>query len=219
MQSFRIVKNKPRKSSKPAKTKSDARTELADAIESIPANEAMVSCTKCVESDAVCYYDREQSMSCAECIRHQRKCDGTFALEEFRKVGEQTKLTEAEARTKQRKLHELRRKLMDARRALLAVESEFMCAEAEVVEVQDSLAALKEISSRMLRREMQVLGVMSSLDSEQEVALADPGFVWEGASSLASPQWDDAWLGLPSGELVAGESGRQGSGGGTQPGA
>ena len=128
-------------------------------------------------------------------------------------------MTEAEARTKQRKLHELRRKLMDARRALLAVESEFMCAEAEVVEVQDSLAALKEISSRMLRREMQVLGVMSSLDSEQEVALADPGFVWEGASSLASPQWDDAWLGLPSGELVAGESGRQGSGGGTQPGA
>jgi hypothetical protein len=28
----------------------------------------------------------------------------------------------------------------------------------------------------MISREMQVLGVIESLDSEQEVALADPGF-------------------------------------------
>ena len=70
MQSFRVVKNKPRKSSKPTKSKIEGRNELADAIESLEDNKAIVSCTKCVEENIVCYYDREQSISYTEYIRH-----------------------------------------------------------------------------------------------------------------------------------------------------
>jgi hypothetical protein len=211
MQSFRIDKNKIRKSSKPAKTKSESRIELADAIESFPDNKAMVSCTKCVENNAVCYYDRAQSMSCAECIRHQRTCDGTFALEEFRRVGEEKKRLQGQARDE-------RRRIMRLRKVLAAAQAELADAEMKEVDLQDSIAAVEETSSRMLRREMQVLGVMGSLDNATEVALAEPEFVWEGAQVSESVDWDDVWLGLPSGALV-GESGHQGSGGGTQLGA
>jgi hypothetical protein len=202
MQSFRVVKNKPRKSSKPLKNKSDQRTELSDAIESDEGNKAMVACTKCVENNAVCYYDREQSMSCAECIRHQRTCDGTFALEEFRKVGEEKKRLQAQYREERRKVVALRKALVEA--------------ESREVDLQDSIAEVEEISSRMLRREMQVLGVMGSLDSEKEVALAEPEFVWEGAPVAVAGGWDDAWLGSPSGDLVTmGEAARPGSVGGS----
>ena len=53
------MKNRPRKSSKPTKSKSESRNELADAIESLEDNKVIVSCTKCVEENVVCYYDRE----------------------------------------------------------------------------------------------------------------------------------------------------------------
>jgi hypothetical protein len=210
MQNFKIDKNKPRKSSKPAKTKSESRTELADAIESDKDNKAMVSCTGCVENKAVCYYDREQSKSCAECIRHQRTCDGTFALEEYRKVGERKKRLQGQARDE-------RRRILRLRKVLAAAQKELADAELSEVTLQDSIAAAEETSSRMIRREMQVLGVMDSLDSEKEVALTEPGFVWEGAPVTASVDWDDVWLGLPSGELLTDASVHPGSGGGTQP--
>ena len=220
MQSFRVAKNKPRKSSKPAKSKSEGRNELADAIESLEDNKAMVSCTKCVEENVVCYYDREQSMSCAECIRHQRKCDGTFALEEVRKVGVQKKEMQTKAREERRRVARLRKVMLEAQRQYAKAQAELAEAESADIDLQDELAELEETSNRMLRREMQVLGVMGSLDSEREVVLAEPEFVWEGAPASASVDWDDVWLGLPSGDLVAvGESGRPGSGGGTQTGA
>jgi len=174
-----VTKVKPRKSTKPPKNKSESLKELADAIASDVENIAMVSCTECVKDDVLCYYDRAQSIKCAECVRHQRACDGTFALEEFRKVGEQKKALQAQAREERRKIAQLRRVLAEA--------------EAKEVNLQDSIAQVEEVSSRMLRREMQVLGVMESLDSGQEVALAEPEFVWEGAPKTDSVDWDVVW--------------------------
>jgi hypothetical protein len=174
MQVFRIAKSRPRKPV--AKSKSQGRIDLANAIESVAENIAMVACTKCVENNVLCYYDRAQSMSCAECIRHQRKCDGTFALEEFRKVGEQKKLLQAQAREERRKIMQLRKSLAEA--------------EEREIDLQDSIAQVEEVSSRMLRREMQVLGVMGSLDNEQEVALAEPEFFWDGAPVADPADWE-----------------------------
>jgi hypothetical protein len=51
------------------------------------------------------------------------------------------------------------------------------------IEFNDDLAALEEKSSRMLRREMQALGVFESIavssGGDHEVALADPDFVFD----------------------------------------
>lgn len=62
---------------------------------------------------------------------------------------------------------------------MVEAQARYMAARAEVAEAkskdadpQHDTARIEEISSRMLRREMRVLGVMNSLDSEQEVALA-----------------------------------------------
>jgi hypothetical protein len=176
MSLLRIQKTKSRRSSKPAESWAERIERLAQSI-SISDNIAMVSCTACVKAGVTCYYDRERSVKCAECLRHQRGCDGTFALEEFRKVGEQKKLIEAQAREKRRAIAKLRKALADL--------------EAEDVDLQDDLARLNDVSSRMLRREMTALGVMDSLDTEQEVALGDPGFDWV-AQDLVVEQidWD-----------------------------
>lgn len=193
MQSSGILKTKPRKSSKPVEKWSERINRLAESI-SVSENKAMVSCTECVKNNVVCYYDRERSVKCAECLRHQRGCDGTFALEEFRKIGEQKKLEEAKAREKRRQIASLRRTLADL--------------EAEDVSLQDEIARLDEVSNRMLHREMQALGVFNSLENEQEVALADPGFVCEGAPQIESIDWDSLLQEVPGGTppLIVGES-------------
>ena len=87
MQSFRAEKPKLQKSSKPPKKWTTRRNEIADTLESDEDNIAMVACSKCVKHNVVYYYDRRQSVQCAACLRHQRNCDSTFSLEEFRKVG------------------------------------------------------------------------------------------------------------------------------------
>ena len=175
MQSFRIEKPRPRKSSKPARSWSERRNEIAESI-SVEENIAMVACTPCVTNNIPCYYDREQSVKCAECLRRQRDCDGTFSLEEFRKVGEQRKQLKAKSLEKRREIARLRKTLAEL--------------EEEDVAVHDDLAKLDDISSRMLQREMQALGVMNSVGSEQEVALADPDFVWEGVPVVESVDWE-----------------------------
>jgi hypothetical protein len=175
MQQFRINKPKPSKSSKPAVSWSERRALLAASI-SISENKAMVSCTPCVNNGVVCYYDRHQSVKCAECLCCQRDCDGTFSVEEFRKVGEQKKRLQAESRAKRREIAHLRGVLAEV--------------EAEDVGIQDSLAQLEERSSRMLRREMQALGVMDSLGTEQEVVLGDSAFAWAGLPVTESIDWD-----------------------------
>jgi hypothetical protein len=64
-----IVKPRSRKSSKPIKTWRERCAELADLI-SIEENIAMVAYSECVNNRVVCYYDREQLVSCVKCLRH-----------------------------------------------------------------------------------------------------------------------------------------------------
>jgi hypothetical protein len=176
------------RSSKPVRDWHIRRIEIADLLSSDPDNEAMVSCTECINHDVVCYYDREQSVSCAECLRHQRKCDGTFSVEEFRKVGEQKKQLISKSRLKRREIARLRK-------TLAALEE-------SDADIQDSLAALEDKSSRMLRREMQALGafdnITTSSGTSHEVALAEPEFVFDGQFVTDSVDWEQV-LGLSGG--------------------
>jgi hypothetical protein len=43
----------------------------------------------------------------------------------------------------------------------------------------------------MLKREMLALGVMDSLDTEKEVALAEPLFVWADMPVTDSINWEE----------------------------
>ena len=183
MQSARVRKSKPR-SSKPPRNESARLCLVADSI-TTPDNEAMVSCTECVRGGVTCYYDRAQSIKCAECLRRRKDCDGTFSLEEFRRVGEQKKQMEAKAREKRRQvirlrgaLKESRQAMEEARQAMLKVETTVLAAESEEADLQDGLSELEATSSRMLEREMRALGVLNSLPPEAEVALADPDLAW-----------------------------------------
>ena len=143
----------------------------------------MVACTQCVESGAVCYYDRDQSSKCAECLRKQRSCDGTFALEEFRKVGELKKQIREKARLKQREMQLLRRRLLEAQQALADVEL-------ENVNLEDEVARLEEVSSRMLRREMQALGVLETQPQSEQVVMGDPNWAWSEAPVTDLVDWE-----------------------------
>ena len=113
MQQFRVIKARSTKSTKPSLSWGERRARLADLI-STPENLVMVSCTACADHGVVCYYSREQSVRCAECLRHQRECDGTFSVKEFRKVGEQKKRLAVKSRAKRREITRLRRVLMEA---------------------------------------------------------------------------------------------------------
>jgi hypothetical protein len=148
----------------------------------------MVACSECVNNGVVCYYDREQSVKCAECLRHQRNCDGTFSLEDFRKVGEQKKQLQSKSRLKRREIQRLRKVLLEAQSALNEAEEQDS-------DLQESLAQLEQKSSDMLKREMQALGVFNSVGIEQEVALSDPGFVWSDVphTETVDVDWDAIW--------------------------
>jgi hypothetical protein len=193
MQSSRIRKTTNRKSSKPAKSWKERRDEIADSI-STEENIAMVACSECVSAGVVCYYDREQSVKCAACLRHQRNCDGTFSLAEFRKVGEQKKQLASKTRVKAREIVRLRKTLAAAAKVLAD-------AEAEKADLEDSLALLEEKSAKMLQREMLALGVMDSLDGDQEIALADPDAVWAGMPATDSIDWSVVFAGNPAQDL------------------
>ena len=218
MQNFKVFKKKPR-SSRPPRNETLRLQAVADSI-SVDENKAMVACSECVKHDAVCYYDRSQSVKCAECLRCRRDCDGTFSLEEFRKIGEQKKLLKRRARERRLETSRLRTlqstmqlearraKLAadEARQALLATEAaaeerlaEAMrrtaAAELEEAALAEQIARLKETSSRMLKREMLALGVMDPLDSEQEVALAEPEFAWTGSELPVMESFD--WSVVP----------------------
>ena len=156
------------KSSKPAADRHRRRLLLVEAL-SIPQNVAMVSCTQCVNNKVTCYYNREQSVKCAECLKYHREGDGTFSLEEFRKVGEQRDRLESKALESQRELVRLEEQVA-------LVQQQAAKARAKDLALKEQIADLKDRSSRMLRREMEALGVMESLDSEQVVALGEPVF-------------------------------------------
>jgi len=134
------------------------RLNLALAIE-LSGTRAMVSCSQCALHGVDCFFDSERSTRCAECLRRQRNCDGSFSLEEFRKIGEQKKQVEAELLKKERLIAEARRRLVEL--------------EEEGVKTKEWLAHLKEQSDRMLSREMRALGVLSSQPDDQEIALGN----------------------------------------------
>ncbi|KAL9117784.1 MAG: hypothetical protein Q9187_005674 [Circinaria calcarea] len=173
------------------------RADLACAISESKA-EAMVACSQCARHGLTCYYDRSEPIKCAECLRSQRDCDGTFSLEEFRKVGEQKRLLKKQAQERHRETSRLRSLQATARKemqeaALRTAEAEERTAAAELEEaaLAERIARLKEISRRMLQREMLALGVMNPLDNEQEVVLAEPDLVWTGELPvMESIDWD-----------------------------
>ncbi len=134
------------------------RLALAEAITSL-GHEAMVSCTECARHGAACFFDQERSTRCAECIRHQRTCDGSFSLEEFRKIGEQKKQVEADLLKKERMIAEARRRLVEL--------------EEDGVRTKEWLQHLNEVSGRMLSREMRALGVLSPQPDDQKIALGN----------------------------------------------
>ena len=106
-------------------------------------------------------------------------------------MGEQKRALRSKARDKQRRVARLRRTLIEARKAILEAESELASAEESDLQLQDSLAKLEEKSNNILKREMQALGVLNSVDSEQEIALAEPNFAWSNASMFESVDWED----------------------------
>lgn len=138
-----------------------SRDRLADAL-SVPSNKTMVKCSHCVEHKVDCYYDSKRSNSCAECIRKQRSCDGTFSLSEFKRVGNLKRGIQKKSRDKRREIALLRERLAQA--------------EKEDVGLQDSLSYWEDVSDRMLKKEMVALGVIGNLAEEQEVAPGVPDF-------------------------------------------
>jgi hypothetical protein len=202
MPQHRVAKVRLPKSNKPIPSRFERIQHLYQAlvIDEYRAPDNM-RCTQCANNDCVCYYDRKTSVKCAECLRFQRDCDGTFSLEEFRKVGEQKKTEQEKRRQKSKEIARLRRALMDAQRALVAAEE-------EQNELDDSIAHLEEVSSTMLRREMQALGVFNSLPEGQEIALGDPNFVWSDVPVNDTIDWSEVFAveGTSQSGLVEGES-------------
>lgn len=164
------------------------RLQLAAAL-STEENLTMPACSKCVENGDTCYYNARQSTKCAKCIEKQRKCDGTFSLEEYRKVGEQKKIITSQVRQKRREIAKLRA-------ALAQYES-------EEVDLETSLEHWEQISENMLKREMRALGVLNEQPVEQEVAFADGvEDVWVEAPFVEQVDW--SFLSDPDPQKVSG---------------
>ena len=159
--------SKKRQKDPDEETSHDRRLQRAAAL-SIEENLTMPACAKCVEHGDTCYYDARQSTKCAKCLEKQRKCDGTFSLEEFRKVGEHKKVITSNVRQKRREIAKLRA-------ALAKVES-------ESVDLESSLEHWEQVSENMLRREMRAMGVLNEQPAETEIAFSDSvGEIWAEA--------------------------------------
>ena len=99
-----------------------------------------MACTECANRSDMCYYSREQSVKCIAYLRNRRECDGTFSVEELRKIGEQKKQLSAKSRAKRREIARLKRLMVEAEEA--------------DVSFQDKLERLEKVSNNMLKREM-----------------------------------------------------------------
>lgn len=152
-----------KRSSVPTRSKSDRDKALAEGIRAIGVI-AIVSYTQCIAASAEYYYNRDQSVSCTECIEKHRKCDGTFSLQELRKAAE---LKKVEHQKRRRKLQEIAK----LRAALAAAES-------EQVDIKESIAELDDRTARILNRKILALGVLDRLPKNREVALGDGDFSW-----------------------------------------
>ncbi|EXJ77809.1 hypothetical protein A1O3_10038 [Capronia epimyces CBS 606.96] len=153
----------PRAGLKSKRSSTDRRLDLAAAIK-LSSFPVMVAYSNCARSGDVCYFSKERSTKCSYCLRKNIDCDGSFSLEEFRRVVDEKKSLQEKSRRKRKEIARLRRALADV--------------EAEDSSVQESLAHLDEVSSRMIRRELQALGVLEEKPPEDEGAFADLNFPW-----------------------------------------
>jgi len=118
-----------------------------------------------------------------------RKCDGTFSLEELRKVGDQKKLEQKRRRQKLAEVAKLRKAMIDAQRALAEAEE-------EQHSIEETLAELDDRTERMLKREMQALGVLNSLPEQEEIALGDSSLSWlDHGFMVEQVNWEDVFSG------------------------
>ena len=196
---------------------------LAEVIESLQ-QRAMVACGNCVAAGDVCWFSEEASSRCSACVKHQRKnCNGTFVLEEFRKVVEQKKVAQQQRAAKDKELRvqrsnllraqrffsERQRQLADLQKELVVLQGELGGEQEVLFKKQEEFALLEEQrdlldeqvleledkSSKMLRREMQVLGVLDQLPASEPVVLANPDFDWEGAPISEVVDWNNVFQG------------------------
>ncbi|KAK5175941.1 hypothetical protein LTR44_011501 [Exophiala sp. CCFEE 6388] len=176
----------------PKRSSTQRRADLVSAIElSVPP--AMVACSNCARSGDVCYFAEERSRRYSCCLRKNIDCDGSFSLEEFRKVVDEKKVFKEKSRRKRKETARLRRALVQAQDALCAAET-------EDTEFQESLSRLEEVSSRMLRREMLALGVLNEQPPNESGAFADPDLPWSEIPVNDVVDWD-AVFGVVGGEI------------------
>ena len=140
------------------------RKDLSIAVELI-GRVAMVACLNCARSGEPCFFAKEKSKKCSCCIRKNMECDGSFSLEELRSTVEQKKDFQERSRRKRKEIARLRRALADV--------------ESEDNNLQESIAKLEELSSNMVRHEMQALGVLDEQPSQDLGAFAEPAFPWQ----------------------------------------
>ena len=162
----------------PKRSSTSRRLDLAAAIE-LSASIAMVACSHCARAGDTCYFAGERSKKCSCCLRKNIDCDGSFSLEEFRKVVEEKKVFQERSRRK-------RKEIVRLRRALAEVESEDN-------NLQDSIARLDAVSSNMIRREMQALGVLDEQPVQGSGAFADPGGPWGEVPLNDTIDWDNVF--------------------------
>src|SRR5947209_8301073 len=90
MRQFRVVKLRP--SSRSNVPKRSPLNRRNDQIRTLSFKEFKahkdIKCYHYLKNDYFYYYDHKISISYTEYLRLQRKCDRTFSLDEFRKVGQ-----------------------------------------------------------------------------------------------------------------------------------
>jgi hypothetical protein len=97
----------------PKRTSTQRRADLAVAIELL-AYPTMVSYSNCARSGDMYYFARERSKKCSCYLRKNIDCDGSFSLEEFRKVVDKKKVFQEKSRRKRKEIVWLRRTLVEA---------------------------------------------------------------------------------------------------------
>ena len=213
-----VFKTKPAKSSKRTLPKQQRFVDTIAAIEADSDNEAMVACSECVKHDDTCFYSRENSVKCTSCLKHRRKCDGTFSLQEFRRVGDQKKSLKLKSLAKRREIRNLRSKRVLAHgapleaqaevarleRELMSVDKKLVAEEEADIKFNDDLESLEDKSNKMLKREMLALGVLEQLPPEEEIAFAEPGAIWQDGSLGESVEWGEVLNFEDNGQQVVG---------------
>jgi hypothetical protein len=75
---------------------------------------AIVSCSNYTHSSDVYYFAKERLKKCSYYLRKNINYDGSFSLEEFRKVVNEKKVFQEKSRRKRKEIVRLRRTLVEA---------------------------------------------------------------------------------------------------------